>query len=135
MASDLVTSVRNLHYNSQVKVFRAFYKFIIKGDIWGDMFLERFEESYGNISFDGGEVDPDTFEWYTLNDFDNALFDLDYNDPMSFFDVAQRLEAVIACEEGTEINHLASGCQIRISLISNECPERTSRTLLPSVTS
>ena len=93
---------------------KAFHKFIIKGDIWGDMFLERFGESYGNISFDGGEVDPDTFEWghYTLNDFDNALSDLDYNDPMSFFDVARRLEAVIAREEGTETNHPASGCQI-----------------------
>ena len=78
------------------------------------MFLERFGESYGNISFDGGEVDPDTFEWvhYTLNDFDNDLSDLDYNDPMSFFDVARRLEAVIAREEGTETNHPASGCQI-----------------------
>ena len=52
------------------------------------MFLERFEERYDNISFVGGEIDPDTFEWghYTLNDFDNALSDLDYNDPMSFFD-------------------------------------------------
>ena len=40
----------------------------------GDMFLERFEESYGNICVDGGEVDSDTFEWgyYTLNGFDNA---------------------------------------------------------------
>ena len=47
-------------------MFRAFYKFIIKGDIWGDMFLERFGESYGNISFDGGEVDPDTFEWVQI---------------------------------------------------------------------
>ena len=31
---------------------------------------------------------------------------------MSFFDVARRLEAVIAREEGTETNHPASGCQI-----------------------
>ena len=40
----------------------------------GDMFLERFDESYGNICFDGGEVYSDTFEWgyYTLNGFDNA---------------------------------------------------------------
>ena len=78
------------------------------------MFLERFEERYDNISFDGGEIDPDTFEWghYTLNDFDNALSDLDYNDPMSFFAVARRLEAVIAREEETETNHPAGGCQI-----------------------
>lgn len=109
MASELVTAVRNLHYNSQVKVFRAFHKFIIKSDVWDAMFLERFEESYGNICFDGGEVDTDTFEWvhYTLNDFDNALSDLDYNDPMSFFDVARRLEAVIAREEETETSHPA----------------------------
>lgn len=101
------------------------------------MFLERFGESYGNISFDGGEVDPDTFEWvhYTLNDFDNALSDLDYNDPMSFFDVARRLEAVIAREEGTETNHPQADVRLRIPLISNECPERTIRTLLPSVAS
>mgnify|MGYP001647189315 FL=1 len=35
MASELMTAVRNLHYNSQVKVFRVFHKFIIKGDVWG----------------------------------------------------------------------------------------------------
>lgn len=77
--------------------------------MYGAMFQERFEESYCNICFDGGEVAPDTFEWvyYTLNDFDNALSDLDYNDPMSFFDVARRLEAVIAREEETETNHPA----------------------------
>ena len=34
MALDLVTVVRSLYYNSQVKVFRAFHKFIIKGNIW-----------------------------------------------------------------------------------------------------
>lgn len=74
------------------------------------MFLEHFEESYGNICFDGGKVAPDTFEWghYALNDFDNV----DYNDSMSFFDVARRLEAVIAREEETETNCPASGCQI-----------------------
>ena len=32
---------------------------------------------------------------------------LDYNDPMSFFDVARRLEAVIVREEETETNHPA----------------------------
>ena len=47
-----------------------------------------------------------------IDDFDNALSELDYNDPMSFFDVARRLEAVIVCEEGAETNHPASGCQI-----------------------
>ena len=34
MALDLVTVVRSLYYNSQVKVFRVFHKFIIKGNIW-----------------------------------------------------------------------------------------------------
>ena len=47
-----------------------------------------------------------------IDDFDNALSELDYNDPMSFFDVARRLEAVIAREEETETNHPAGGCQI-----------------------
>lgn len=67
----------------------------------GDMFLERFEESYGNIRFSGEKVDFDTLEWvhYTLNDFDNAISDIDYNDPMLFFDVARRLEAVIVREK------------------------------------
>lgn len=101
MASDLVKAVRELHYNSQAEVFRAFHKFISKRDIWGDMFLERFEESYGNIRFSGEKVDFDTLEWvhYTLNDFDNAISDIDYNDPMLFFDVARRLEAVIVREK------------------------------------
>ena len=64
--------------------------------------MERFEESYGNICFDGGEVeddkvDFDILEWphYALNDFDNGISGLDYNDPIAFFDVARRLEVVI----------------------------------------
>lgn len=47
MASDLVKAVRDLHYNSQVRVFKAFHKFIIKGIYGGNMFLKRLEESYG----------------------------------------------------------------------------------------
>ena len=103
-----------MHYISQIKVFRTFHKFIIKENIWGDIFLKRFEKSYDNIRFDGEKVDYDALEWghYTLNDFDNALSDLDYNDPMCFFDVVRRLEAVIVREEGAEIKRPASGCQI-----------------------
>ena len=34
MALDLVTVVRSPYYISQIKVFRTFHKFIIKGNIW-----------------------------------------------------------------------------------------------------
>lgn len=59
----------------------------------GNMFLERLEESYGNNCLDGNKVDLDTFGWgdYALNDFDNAVSDLNYNGPMTFLDVARRL--------------------------------------------
>jgi len=46
-----------------------------------------------------------------IDDFDNALSELDYNDPMSFFDVARRLEAVIVREEGVEKKRAAIGYQ------------------------
>ena len=46
-----------------------------------------------------------------IDDFDNALSELDYNDPMSFFDVARRLEAVIGREEGVETKRAAIGYQ------------------------
>ena len=61
------------------------------------MFIERFEESYGNIHFEDDKVDFDILEWphYALNDFDNGISGLDYNDPIAFFDVARRLEVVI----------------------------------------
>lgn len=99
---DFVKAVRGMHYNSQARLFRAFHKFIMKGDIWGNVFLERFEESCNNIYFDGDKVDFYTLEWvyYILNDFDNAISDFDYKDPMFFFDAARRLEVVIVKEEG-----------------------------------
>lgn len=59
---DFVKAVRGMHYNSQAKVFRAFHKFIMKGDIWENMFLECFEESCDNINFDGDKVDFYTLE-------------------------------------------------------------------------
>ena len=43
-----------------------------------------------------------------IDDFDNALSELDYNDPMS---VARRLEAVIVREEGVETKRAAIGYQ------------------------
>ena len=46
-----------------------------------------------------------------IDDFDNALSELDYNDTMSFFDVARRLEAVIVREEGVETKRAAIGYQ------------------------
>ena len=64
-------------------------------------FLDRFEETYSRINMKDLE---DSIEWigYAVNDMDNTISEIDYNDPMTFFDIEKVLRKVI--EKEFEIN-------------------------------
>ena len=64
-------------------------------------FLDRFEKTYSRINMKDLE---DSIEWigYAVNDMDNTISEIDYNDPMTFFDIEKVLRKVI--EKEFEIN-------------------------------
>lgn len=60
-------------------------------------FLDRFEETYSRINMrDLDEI----VEWigYAVNDMDNAISEIDYNDPTTFFDIEKSMGKVISKE-------------------------------------
>ncbi|MBV3388836.1 hypothetical protein [Segatella copri] len=60
-------------------------------------FLDRFEETYSRINIKDLE---ESIEWigYAVNDMDNTISKIDYNDPMTFFDIEKVLGKVISKE-------------------------------------
>ena len=58
-------------------------------------FLDRFEETYSRINMKDLE---DSIEWigYAVNDMDNTISEIDYNDPMTFFDIEKLMVKVIS---------------------------------------
>ena len=58
-------------------------------------FLDRFEETYSRINMKDLE---ESVEWigYAVNDMDNVISEIDYNDPMTFFDIENLLGKVIS---------------------------------------
>ena len=70
-----------------------------KNPFAASFFTRRFEETYSHINMRNLDV---TIEWirYTVNDMDNAISEIDYNDPMLFFEIAGVLGKVIAKNKG-----------------------------------
>ena len=60
-------------------------------------FLDRFEENYSRIDMKDLE---ESLEWigYIVNDMDNTISEIDYNDPMTFFDIETVMGKVISKE-------------------------------------
>lgn len=60
-------------------------------------FLDRFEETYSRINMKDLE---ESIEWigYSVNDMDNTISEIDYNDPMTFFDIEKVMGMVISKE-------------------------------------
>ena len=60
-------------------------------------FLDRFEETYSRINMKDLE---ESIEWigYVANDMDNVISEIDYNDPMTFFDIEKSMGKVISKE-------------------------------------
>ena len=60
-------------------------------------FLDRFEETFSRIDMKDLEK---SMEWigYAVNDMDNTISEIDYNDPMTFFDIEKVMGKVISKE-------------------------------------
>lgn len=60
-------------------------------------FLDRFEETYSRINMKDLE---ESIEWigYAVNDMDNAISEIDYNDPITFLDIEKSMRKLISKE-------------------------------------
>ena len=91
----MMEDIRKLSYKSQAEVCKAFHKFIKKGFPGDDSYLiKRFEESYSEIIFSHLDDSLDQIH-YSINDLDNAIHEIDMLDPMTFFDIEDKLAPII----------------------------------------
>lgn len=94
----MMEDIRKLDYKGQAKVCKAFHQYLKKHPNAVSFFTHRFEETYSHIRMRNLD---DSIEWigYTVNDFDNAISEIDYNSPMLFFDIAREVGKVIRKEK------------------------------------
>jgi phage-related protein len=91
----MLDDIRALRYDAQAEVCKAFHKMIQKGFPTDDSFLiKRFEETYKEIYFRHLDDSLDEIH-YAINDLDNAIYEIDMIDPMTFFDVERKLAPII----------------------------------------
>lgn len=83
---DVAVDIRKLNYKGQAKVCKTFHQYLKKNPNVVSFLTDRFEETYSRIDMKDLE---ESVEWigYALNDMDNAISEIDYNDPMTFFDI------------------------------------------------
>ena len=93
-AFDLMEDIRRLPFEAQAETCKAFHQFIRKTDWIDDYMIERFGQTYRHIKFNHLS---DSVHWvrYCINDLDNAITHLDYDDPITFFMFSARLEPLI----------------------------------------
>ena len=91
----MMEDIRNLNYTGQAEICKAFHKFIKKGFPMDDSHLiKRFEDTYSEIIF--SHLDDSLGQiHYAINDLDNAIYEIDMFDPMTFFDIERRLTPII----------------------------------------
>ncbi|WP_278864995.1 hypothetical protein [Leyella stercorea] len=96
-AMPMFEDIRQLNYKGQAKVCKTFHQYLKKNPNADSFFINRFEESYSRINMK--DLD-ETIEWigYAVNDLDNAISEIDYNDPMTFFDIEKLMGKVISKE-------------------------------------
>ena len=96
-AMPMFEDIRQLNYKGQAKVCKTFHQYLKKNPNADSFFINRFEETYSRINMKDLE---ETIEWigYAVNDLDNAISEIDYNDPMTFFDIEKLMEKVISKE-------------------------------------
>lgn len=98
---ELVEDVRKLYYTKKLRVLQLFYKLLNTDAFWSDLFFSlRFYETFRNINVIDGEIciEDDSLMWlgYAVNDFSNAISDIDYHAPMTFFRMARNIEGLLA---------------------------------------
>ena len=96
-AMPMFEDIRRLNYKGQAKVCKTFHQYLKKNPNVVSFFLDRFEETYSRINMKDLE---ETIEWigYAVNDMDNAITEIDYNAPMTFFDIEKLMGKMISKE-------------------------------------
>lgn len=96
-AMPMFEDIRQLNYKGQAKVCKTFHQYLKKNPNSDSFFINRFEETYSRINMKDLE---ETIEWigYAVNDLDNAISEIDYNDPMTFFDIEKLMGKMISKE-------------------------------------
>lgn len=96
-AMPMFEDIRQLNYKGKAQVCKTFHQYLKKNPNVGSFFTNRFKETYSRINMKDLE---ETIEWigYAVNDMDNAITEIDYNDPMTFFDIEKVMGKVI-CKE------------------------------------
>ena len=86
-----------LNYKGQAQVCKTFHQYLTKHPKVVSFFLDRFEETYSRIDMKDLE---ESIEWigYAVNDMDNTISEIDYNDHMTFFDIEKVMGKVISKE-------------------------------------
>ena len=89
--------IRKLNYKGQAQVCKTFLQYLKKNPNVVSFFLDRFEETYSRINMKNLE---ESIEWigYAVNDMDNVISEIDYNDPMIFFDLEKSMGKAIGKE-------------------------------------
>ena len=93
----MIEDIRNLGYESQAKVCKSFHQLVKKQSLEG-FFISRFEETYSRINMKNLEESIEAIH-YTVNDLDNAISEIDFYNPMLFFEVAEVMAKIIAKEK------------------------------------
>lgn len=91
----MIDDIRALNYKAQAEVCKALHKMIKKGFPMDDsFFIKRFEDTYCDIIFSHLDDSIDQIH-YAINDLDNAIYEIDIFDPMTFFDIESKLAPII----------------------------------------
>ena len=96
-AMPMFEDIRKLNYKGQAQICKTFHQYLKKNPNVVSFFLDRFEETYSRINMKDLE---ESIEWigYAVNDMDNVISEIDYNDPMTFFDIEKSMGKVISTE-------------------------------------
>ena len=96
-AMPMFEDIRQLNYKGKAHVCKTFHQYLKKNPNVGSFFTNRFKETYSRIDMKDLE---ESIEWigYAVNDMDNAITEIDYNAPMTFFDIEKLMGKVISKE-------------------------------------
>lgn len=96
-AMPMFEDIRKLNFKGQAQVCKTFHLYLKKNLNADSFFINRFEETYSRINIKDLE---ETIEWigYAVNDMDNAITEIDNNDPMTLFDIEKVMGKVISKE-------------------------------------
>lgn len=89
--------IRQLNYKGQAQVCKTFHQFLKKNPNADSFFINRFEENNSRINMKDMEETVECIG-YAVNDMDNAITEIDYSDPIAFFDIEKVMGKVISKE-------------------------------------